>query len=136
MKLENKLILTIIEAGGRTITANSIDDADSAFAVIKFRQSLTKAFAALKSAEMTLISECNLKADGRGNLTGGPADKKRFCALEQKLLSDTSDLGEITPIPYKDWHSLKKENKGLANAEIEDALENLMWLNPEKQKKK
>lgn len=132
MKLQNSIILAIIEAGGRTITANNLDDTSS-FRVIKLRQALSKAFNSLKALEDALVKECHLKADADGKITGSAADKKKFNKLEEELLKDETDLGELKTIPFAAWHELKKENKLLGRPDIEDALEDVFWTKPEEQ---
>lgn len=131
MKLKNSIILAIVEAGGRAITANNIDDEKEAWQAIKFRQALSKAFNSLKASEDDLVKTCNLKADANGKIAGTAADRKKFNKLEEELLEDESDLGEIKPIPYAAWHKLKKENKQLSRPDIEDALKGLFWIEPE-----
>lgn len=130
MKLKNNIIIALVSNGALNITANDLD-AGQAYKVIKFRRAIQKAFEALQEAEKAIITECNLEIGEKGILNGEDADKEKFGKLRTELYNDETEIGEVKSLPYADWHLLKKENKSLGNAYIEDNLEGVLWTAPE-----
>lgn len=130
MKLKNNIIIALVSNGALNITANDLD-AGQAYKVIKFRRAIQKAFEALQEAEKAIITECNLEIGEKGILNGEDADKEKLGKLRTELYNDETEIGEVKSLPYADWHLLKKENKSLGNAFIEDNLEGVLWTAPE-----
>lgn len=130
MKLKNSIIIALVSNGALNITANDLD-AGQAYKVIKFRRAIQKAFEALQEAEKAIIADCNLEIGEKGVLNGEDADKEKFAKLRTELSADETEIGEVKSLPYADWHKLKGENKGIANAYIEDNLEGVLWTAPE-----
>lgn len=130
MKIKNNLLVILAQVGGLNITANNISAAD-AYKVIKFRRAVAKAFEALGEAEKAIIKDCGLEIAEKGELSGTDEAKAKFCKLQAELYNDEADLGDIKTITFESWHELKKENKALANAYVEDNLEGVLWNAPE-----
>lgn len=130
MKLKNNIIVALVNNGALNITANGLD-AGQAYKVIKFRRAIQKAFEALLEAEKAIIADCGLEIGEKGVLNGSDESKEKFGKLRTELYADEAEIGEVKSLPYADWHKLKGENKGLANAYIEDNLEGVLWTAPE-----
>lgn len=129
MKIKNNVILALANVGGQNITASTIS-AEHAYKVIKFRRAISKAFEEIVAKEKELIKDCELEIGDGGKLSGKNEDIKRFGEIRQKLYEDESDLGDIKTVPFEAWHEIKKENKSLQNAFIEDSLEGIIWEAP------
>ena len=130
MKIKNNLLVILAQVGGLNITANNLSAAD-AYKVIKFRRAVAKAFEALGDAEKAIIKDCGLEIVEKGELNGTDEAKAKFRKLQAELYNDEVDLGDIKTISFESWHELKKENKALANAYVEDNLEGVLWNAPE-----
>lgn len=134
MKVKNKTIAKLYLAGCAKITAINIEAGD-AFRTIRFRREIARAFQALSEDERALATECELKLDEKGSLTGSKAALKKFREMRDILAEQESEL-DIQPISFDAWHELKKENNNLGNSEIEDALSDIFWLEPQKKNEK
>lgn len=130
MKLKNNIIVALAQVGALNLNATALDAAH-AYKVIKFRRAVAKAFEELQEAEEGIIKDCGLEIADKGELTGTDEAKAKFAKLQRELYEDEADLGGIKTIPYEQWHLLKQENKGLANAFVEDSLEGILWNAPE-----
>lgn len=130
MKLKNELIIALAQSGAATLTANSLC-AKSAYAVIKFRREIKRAFGAIQEEEKELIASCGLEIADGGVIVGPDERKDNFANLRSSLCQDLTEVADLPSIPFDDWHELKKENKWLASPVIEDALEGVLWAAPE-----
>lgn len=132
MKLKNNIIVALAQVGALNLNATALDAAH-AYKVIKFRRAISKAFGELQEAEKGIIKDCGLEISADGKLEGPDEAKEKFAKLQKELYEDEADLGDIKTIPYEQWHALKKENKGLADAFVEDSLEEVLWNAPEEE---
>lgn len=130
MKLKNNIIVELALAGALNLNTTALDAAH-AYKVIKFRRAVSKAFGELQEAEKGIIKDCGLEISAGGELEGEDEAKAKFAKLQEELYEDEADLGDIKAIPFGQWHALQQENKGLANAFVEDSLEGILWNAPE-----
>lgn len=130
MKLSNQLILALVSHGALYITATTLD-ASQAYKVLKFRRIVAKAIDKLREAEIALIRECGLDITDKGEITGQDSGKERFGRMRNELYADSTETDDVNLIPYSSWHTLQQENKGLADAYIEDSLEGILWQSDE-----
>lgn len=129
MKLKNNIIVALAQVGALNLNTTALEAAH-AYKVIKFRRAVAKAFEELQEAEKGIIKDCGLEIAADGKLEGPDEAKAKFAKLQKELYEDEADLGDIKAIPFEQWHALKSENKGLANALVEDALEGVLWNAP------
>lgn len=120
----------MVREGCLNLTANTLNAAQ-AYAVIKFRRAIGRAYHDLTEAEGALISDCGLSIGEKGVLNGAPEKLDKFRELRDQLAEDLVDIGDMKALPYEAWHALKQENKGLADAYIEESLAGTFWLEPD-----
>ena len=130
MKIKNQLVLALVSNGVLNITAITLD-ASEAYKIVKFRREVKKAFDELSEKEREFIRDLGLEIGENGKLEGKDEDIRKFGEFQKALYEDDAELGDIKAMPFDAWHDLQKENKVLAAAFIEDALENILWTAPE-----
>lgn len=129
MKVKNQIIVALANLGGASLTAGDIE-ATHAYKVIKFRRAVKSAFDEIAEKERDIINELGLEIGENGRLQGEDEKIRKFTELQKALYEDESEM-DCKTIPYEAWRELQKNNKGLQNPFIEDALEGVLWDAPE-----
>lgn len=149
--MKNIDVLFMINSGMLDITNNDLGT-KSAYKIVKFRSALSKAFMKIQELEKSILLDCGIK-----NAKDFDEEYKRLKAIEVKtqeenfkfeemsakyqkynktraaMLDDDIVLENVTPIPYEDWHLLRKENRPKKDGDveplnnyIESVLENIL----------
>lgn len=145
--MKNHNIISIVNAGILTISANDLD-AVLAYRVIKFKKAVKKALDSIMSAENDILKELGIEDvlafnKERSNLLKSGSNKKRLAELDKKherfvelqknLYNEDAKLEDVAPLTFEQFHELQKENRELKfkplNA-FEEILEGVLWEAP------
>lgn len=110
MKLKNRDILTLVNAGLLKTTEHDVPAAD-AYKAYKFRRAVEKAFDALAEKDGELPKSAGVE-DGQ---KPDAEQEKKISALREELYADEVELdGNIVPLSWEGYHALSNENKKVA----------------------
>ena len=125
--MKNLDIITLVNSGVITITALTLDSANS-YKVIKFRNAVRKALANIEDTEKSILSDLGIsdpqevesRAKELSEKDRTPEETKEFEELTSKIrkfnetrmemLKEEVTLDGVKAMPYEQWHLLRKEN--------------------------
>lgn len=145
--MTNKDLIAVVEGGMLNATNRTLEISD-AYKVVKFRNVIKTAFNRFRENEKSLLAEVGVmdaqvfdaELDGLRNKERNKAEEERFAELNKilsnyfglrgELLNEEVNISEIKAMPYEQWYKFCQENIFIT-PELEDALENILWVAPD-----
>lgn len=157
MKLKNKEILALVNAGVLAITSHSVAIADN-YKVYSFRKALKNAYQEYAQKEEDLLKECGIENPQEFNsklqalsLAKEPTQEEQaelatmkelvanYNKMRFELENDDVEVACNKTISYESWVALQKENSekeingikaDILSGNVEEILEGKFWLAP------
>lgn len=140
-------VMNLMMSGVMSVTVHTLSPEHS-YNVYLFKKRIRTAFQDLQDSEREILGMLGVK-DIQALHLEDDATIKRYNEMCQKLHAETISMDDVKALPYDEWRKLQDENKAtpvhfrgkditvdVFSGYVEECLENILWVAPQRNNKK